>query len=319
MSTKPPETSRRRPDQSRELRQFHAEVRGAVRIEDHLQLVVGTGVDAHGRDARHGLDPGPHEFLDALAVRLDRARRAGQQLHEEPGQRLVRAAAAVVAERDRRRGRVARQRRQLVHAADHLDQRTLHVGADREAQVQERVARVRERVQLLEAGQSLQRAFLRLEDLGLDFGWCRRAPAGLHRDDRRLDVGEQLHRHPEQADDAEQADQCRDHGDDDGLAYGNLGKVHGPRLWCVIGALSARYDNGEMRRRTHLAGVLVAGVPRLVAGAGETVVIGQFLGVVPIAEGLGAPGGFNCDAYVGSNPIPFTDPSGYAVCGTKEE
>ena len=100
--------------------------------------------------------------------------RAGQQLHEEPGQRVVRAVAAVLAQRDLRRLRVARQRRQLVHAADDFEHRRLHVGADRELQVQERAALVREGVERLHAAQALQRALLRLDDLGLDLGWAPR-------------------------------------------------------------------------------------------------------------------------------------------------
>jgi hypothetical protein len=60
------------------------------------------------------------------------------------------------------------------------------------------------------------------------------------------------------------------------------------------GALSARYDNGEMRGRTHAAGALVAAGPRLVAGdpqrtdcAGWIVCYGL---VSPLASARGGPG-----------------------------
>jgi hypothetical protein len=97
-----------------------------------------------------------------------------------------------------RRGRSAapasRQRRQLVHAADDFEHRGLHVGPGGKLQVDERVAGIRECVERLHAAQSLQRALLRLEDLGFDFFGRGRAPAGEDGDHRLFDIGEELDR-----------------------------------------------------------------------------------------------------------------------------
>ena len=128
-----------------------AELRRAVRVELDAKLVGRARVDVDRADARDRLDARAHQVLDLAPVVLDRARRARLQLHEEPGQGFVRPAAAVLAERDARCVGVARQRRQLVHARDHVDQRAAHVGADRELEVDERAARVRERLDLLQA------------------------------------------------------------------------------------------------------------------------------------------------------------------------
>ena len=122
----------------------HAQLGGTVGVEGDAKFIGRAGVDVDRADARDGLDARAHQVLDLAPVVLDRAGRARLQLHEEPGQRLVRAAAAVLAERDARRIGVARQRRQLVHARDHVDQRAAHVGADRELEVDERAAGIRE-------------------------------------------------------------------------------------------------------------------------------------------------------------------------------
>jgi hypothetical protein len=104
------------------------------------------------------------------------------------------AVAAVFAEGDLRRLRIARQRRQLVHAADDFEHRGLHVGADGELQVEEGAASVREGVERLHAAQALQRALLRLEDLGFDFFRRGCAPAGEDGYHRLFDIREQLDR-----------------------------------------------------------------------------------------------------------------------------
>ena len=142
-----------------------------------------------------GLDAVAEQLLDLAAIVVDGPGRAGQQLHEEPRQRVVGAVAAVLAERDLRRLRVARQRRQLVHAADDFEHRRLHVGADGETQVDERAARVRERVERLHAAQTRERPLLRLDDLGFDLGRApRRASVVKIEIDRLFDVREQLDR-----------------------------------------------------------------------------------------------------------------------------
>ena len=171
-----------------------AEFRGAVRVELDAKLVGCAGIDVDRADARDRLDARAHQVLDLAPIVLDRARRPGLQLHEEPGQRLVRAAAAVLAERNARRVGIARQRRELVHARDDVDQRAAHVRADRELQVDERAAGVREGLDLLQAREAAQRLLLRLDQFGFDFGRRRRAPAGEDRDDRLVDVREELHR-----------------------------------------------------------------------------------------------------------------------------
>ena len=178
----------------RDARDLDAELGGARRVEHDLQLLVGAEVDAHVGDAGNRLDARAEQLFDLAAVVVDGPRRAGQQLHEEPRQRVVRAVAAVFAERDLRRLRVARQRRQLVHAADDFEHRRLHVGADRELQVEEGAAGVREGVERLHAAQAGERPLLRLDDLGFDLGGRRRAPAREDRDDRLFDVREQLDR-----------------------------------------------------------------------------------------------------------------------------
>ena len=129
----------------RDARDLDAELGGARRVEHDLQFLVGAEVDAHVGDARNRLDAAAEQLFDLAAVVVDGPRRAGQQLHEEPRQRVVGAVAAVFAQRDLRRLRVARQRRQLVHAADDFEHRRLHVGADGELQVEERAAGSRRR------------------------------------------------------------------------------------------------------------------------------------------------------------------------------
>ncbi len=203
-----------------------AELRGAVGIELDAQLVRRAGIDVDRADARDRLDARAHQVLDLAPVVLDRAGRARLQLHEEPGQRLVRPAAAVLAERDARRVGVARQRRQLVHARDHVDERAAHVRADRELEVDEGAACIRERLDLLQARQAAQRLLLRLDQLGLDLGGRGRAPAGEDRDDRLVDVREQLHRQADERDEAEHDDEAHADGDADRALQRSFGQVH---------------------------------------------------------------------------------------------
>ena len=178
----------------RDARNLDAELGRARRVEHDLQLFLRAEVDAHVGDAGNRLDAVAEQLFDLAAVVVDGARGAGQQLHEEPRQRVVGAVAAVLAERDLRRLRIARQRRQLIHAADDFEHRRLHVGADRELQVDERAARVGEGIQRLHAAQARERPLLRLDDLGFDLGGRGRAPAREDRDDRLFDVREQLDR-----------------------------------------------------------------------------------------------------------------------------
>ena len=70
----------------RDARNLDAELGGARRIEHDLQLFLRAEVDAHIRDPGNGLDAVAEQLLDLPAVVVDGPCRAGQQLHEEPGQ-----------------------------------------------------------------------------------------------------------------------------------------------------------------------------------------------------------------------------------------
>jgi hypothetical protein len=133
---------------------------------------------------------------------VDRSFGAGEQLHEEERELLVRVPFA--AELDERAIGVARQRRQAAHAADDVDQRGLHVGPDREPQEHLAAARVRVAVDFLHAGQALQHLLLRLEQLGLDFLRRGAAPVREDGDRRPFDVREKLQGQLLQAERAEQ-------------------------------------------------------------------------------------------------------------------
>jgi hypothetical protein len=100
--------------------------------------------------------------------------------------------------------RVARQRRQADHAADDVDQRRFHVGADREREEYLAAAGIGVAVDFLNAGQALQYLLLRLQQLRLDFLGRGAAPVGEDGDRRPFDVGKQLQRQVPQAEDAEQ-------------------------------------------------------------------------------------------------------------------
>ena len=155
------------------------------------------------RDARYRLDARLDDVLDEAAIALDRSLGAGQQLHEEERQLLVRVTAIAAELHDGPIG-VARQRRQAAHAADDVDQRRLHVGADRERQKHLAAAGVGVAVDFLHAGQALQHLLLRLQQLRLDFLRRGAAPVREDRDRRPLDVGKQLQRQLLQAEQAEQ-------------------------------------------------------------------------------------------------------------------
>ena len=162
---------------------------GARQIEGDPHVVGRPALDFDLRDARYRLDARLDDVLDEPAIALDRPFGSRQQLHEEEGQLLVRVP-AIAAELDERPVGVARQRRQAAHAADDVDQRGLHVGADRERQEDLAAARVRVAVDFFHAGQALQHLLLRLEQLGLDFLRRGAAPVREDRDGRPLDVGE---------------------------------------------------------------------------------------------------------------------------------
>jgi hypothetical protein len=223
-------------DELRHLRNLDAEFGDSRGIEDDLQLVLRPRSHANTGYSGYRFDSRAHELFDPLPVAMDRPWRSRQELHEEPGERLVRSAATVIAERDDRCFRIPRHRRQLIHAADHLDQRRLHVGADREAQVHPGPARVREGAELLQAIQSLKCALLRLDDLRFDLGGRGRAPGREYRDDGLFDLGKELQR---QLDEGVDADETRQqHGDEHAgwVAKRGLGQVHRRSL-----GVSARY------------------------------------------------------------------------------
>ena len=178
----------------RDARDLDAELGRARRVEHDLQLFLRAEVDAHVGHAGNRFDAVAKQLFDLAAIVVDGSGSSGQQLHEEPRQRVVGPVAAVCAERDLRRLRVAWQRRQLIHAADDFEHRRLHVGADRKLQVDERAAGVGEGIQRLHAAQARQRPLLRLDDFGFDLGGSRRAPAREDRDHRLVDVRKQLDR-----------------------------------------------------------------------------------------------------------------------------
>src|SRR5262249_26366726 len=94
----------------RDVGQRYAEAGGLRGVDGDAHFVRRPGVDDHLRDARHRLDARLDRVFDEVPVLLHRPRRAGQQLDEEPGERLVRVAAALAAaaELDNRAVRVAR-------------------------------------------------------------------------------------------------------------------------------------------------------------------------------------------------------------------
>jgi len=236
-----------------------AEFRGAVGIEGDAQFVRRAGMDGDRADARDRLDARAHQVLDLAPVVLDRAGRAGLQLHEEPGQRFVRAAAAG-AKLDARRVGVAWQRRQLVHARNHVDQRAAHVRADREFEVDERAAGVCEGLDLLQSRQAAQRLLLRLDQLGLDLGRRGGAPGREYRDDRLLDVRKELHRQPDQRDDAEHDDESDADGNPDWALQGSAREIHA----AILGtAREARITPGNVPARQPPASSKHGGVRHL--------------------------------------------------------
>ncbi len=160
-----------------------------ARSSGDAHVVGRTALNFDLRDARYRLDARLDDVLDEPAIALDRPLGAGQQLHEEERQLLVRVP-AVAAELHERPVDVARQRRQAAHAADDVDERGLHVGADRERQEDLAAARVRVAVDFFHAGQALQHLLLRLEQLGLDFLGRGAAPVREDGDGRPLDVRE---------------------------------------------------------------------------------------------------------------------------------
>ena len=189
-----------------DFRDADAEGRSLGQVHGDAQVVGRARIDVDRGHPGHRFDARPDHVLDVAAVILDRPFGAGQQLHEEPRQRVVGVVLAT-AELDDRPVGVGRLRADPVHAPDHVDQGRTHVGADGEGQVDEAAAGIGVALDLLDARQTLQHLFLRLEQLGLGFLGRSRSPAGEDRDVRPLDVGKQLQRQPAEAHRPEQADQ----------------------------------------------------------------------------------------------------------------
>jgi len=207
------------------IRNSDAECGGACEIDGDAHIVRRSAVDVDERDARHCFDARLDDVFDQPAVTLDRPLRAGQQLHEEERQVLV-GIPFGAAELDYRPVDIARQRRQAAHAANHVHQRGLHVGADCEGQEHLAAARTGVAVDFLDAGQSLQHLLLRLEQLRFHFFGRSAAPVGEDGNGWTLDVREQLQRQLPQAEGSEQADQQHRNADRDGVAYGSSDDAH---------------------------------------------------------------------------------------------
>jgi hypothetical protein len=186
-----------------DVRDANAQRRCARQVESDAHVVGRTALNFDLRDARHRFDARLDDVLDEAAIALDRPFAPRQQLHEEERQLLVRIA-AVAAELHDRPVRIARQRRQAAHAADDVDQRRFHVGADRERQEHLAAAGIRVAVDFFNAGQALQHLLLRLQQLRLDFLGRGAAPVGDDPDRGPFDVGKQLQGQLPQAEDAEQ-------------------------------------------------------------------------------------------------------------------
>ena len=201
---------------ARDVRQPHSLRRGPRRIDGDVHVVGRPGVDRDGGDPRYRLEPGAHRVLDESAMAFDRTGRTGKKLHEKPGQGVV--GVVVTAERDDGPVRIARQRLQAVHPAQHFDQRVAHVGADRKAQRDRGLAGICVAFELLDAGQPLQYFLERFENLGLDFFRRCGRPGRLDRDLRPVDVREQLQRQMAEAQQPQQTDEHHQHDHRDRIA-----------------------------------------------------------------------------------------------------
>ena len=221
-------------DLLRHFRNLNAELGGADRIEHDIELFdIAVGDDARAADTRHRLDARDDDVLEEGFVVADLARIARKLLHEDVEQRRVGILAARQLH-DRLLG-VGRERRQAVEAADHVDQRRLHVGTKREGQGDIAAAAVGIPVHFLQTRQSLQHVLFRLDELGFDLAWRFRAPVGLDADLRPVDIGEELDGETIKRKSAEQ--DCNRNADRD------CGRtLQGRRCETAHVSLSLRYD-----------------------------------------------------------------------------
>ena len=175
--------------------------------------------DAHGRRAL-GVQRDAHVFgAAALQVDLGHAGDARQQrldlaadqlmkfgrvarvvgalgAHQQRGR--IAAGKIVAAHVDPGAVRVARQRRGLLQAVQHVQVGALHVGAEGKDEVDAAVARADVALQLAHAGHVAQHALLLLDDDRLHLAGGSAAPVGEDRDFGLFDRRQQLHREAHQ-------------------------------------------------------------------------------------------------------------------------
>ena len=141
--------------------------------------------------------------------RVDLLRRRVLRAEDEPGDEAVRC----VGRADHRLVGVLGILGHLLQPAVDLEQRLFHVGADGELHRDHAAGVHALRRELRDALDARELLLLLDDDFLLDFLRAGAGPAGFDRDRRNLHLGRELHRHPDQRDDAEQRDQQHADGD----------------------------------------------------------------------------------------------------------
>ena len=158
-------------------------------IHLELELLPAVAPDDHVRDARHRHQPPPHRPVgDHREVGQVAVVAREADLH-----RPARGRERLERPRDARRGRQARDRRcdALVHELAGLER----IGAAVEDQRDRRQARDRGRAHRLEPGRRVERLLHRDRDEGLDLLGRHPQALGLHLDERRRELREDVDRH----------------------------------------------------------------------------------------------------------------------------
>ena len=178
------------------------ELGGAERIENDLQFFAGAQIgDVRATHARNRLQPWYDDIAQKALVTVDIVRIAGQFLHKDEEQRRIGVSA--VGELHEWLLRVEWQGGNAIEPADDVDERRLHVSAEREGEVDVAAALAGIALHLLKARNALQDFFFRLNDLGFDLARSFGPPVGFDADLRAIDIREQLDGKRAQREDSE--------------------------------------------------------------------------------------------------------------------
>ncbi len=175
----------------RHLRNLDSELRGAHRIENDVKFVrAAIGINLRTSYPGNRLQPGQHHILQELHVVIHVPLVAGQLLHEDVEQ--CRVGILRAGQLDKWLLRVCRKRWHAVEASDNIDERAVHVCAEREGKLDVAAAIAGKAIHLLKAGNALQHIFFRLDDLCFCLAGRFRSPIGLDADRRPVDIREKL-------------------------------------------------------------------------------------------------------------------------------